>query len=153
VSSLGPPTPPNCLVKALYAFGLGRLIGRMVLLLMTTGRRSGLRRVTPLQYEEIDGVIYVASSRGTQADWFRNVVANPLVEVRVKSRRFRGIGETTTDPKRIAGLLEWRLRRHPKMIGRILQSEGLPPKPTRAQLEEYATKLAMVIIRPEGGAS
>jgi deazaflavin-dependent oxidoreductase (nitroreductase family) len=153
VSGPGAPTPPNRLVKALYALGLGRLVGRIVLLLTTTGRRTGLRRVTPLQYEEIDGVIYVASSRGTNADWFRNVVANPWVEVRVKSRRFRGIGETTTDPRRIADVLELRLRRHPKMIGRILQSEGLPAEPTRAELEEYATKLAMVIIRPEGEAS
>jgi deazaflavin-dependent oxidoreductase (nitroreductase family) len=153
VSDPRPPTPPNRLVKALYAFGLGRLVGRLVLLLTTTGRRTGLRRVTPLQYEEIDGVIYVASSRGINADWFRNVVANPRVEVRVKSRRFRGIGETTTDRKRIADLLELRLRRHPKMIGRILQSEGLPAEPTWAELEEYATKLAMVIIRPEGEAS
>ncbi len=148
-----PPTPPNRLVKALYAVGLGPIVGRLVLLLTTTGRKTGLRRVTPLQYEEMDGAIYVASSRGQKADWFSNVVANPQVEVRVKSRRFRGIAETTTDPKRIADFLEERLRRHPKMIGRILRWEGLPAKPSRAQLEEYAAKLALVVIRPERGAS
>ena len=41
--------PPDArIIKALYALGLGRLIGRLILLLTTTGRKSGLPRVTPL---------------------------------------------------------------------------------------------------------
>ena len=137
------------MIRALYAIGLGPLIGRLVLLLTTTGRKSGLPRVTPLQYEEIDGAIYLGSSRGQKADWFRNILANPHVEVRVKSRRFRGVAETVTEPARIADFLELRLRRHPRMIGAILQHEGLPARPERAQLESYAARLAMVVIRPE----
>jgi len=52
--------PPSGLMIFLYRAGLGPVIGRVVLLLTTTGRRSGLPRVTPLQYEQIDGAIYVA---------------------------------------------------------------------------------------------
>jgi deazaflavin-dependent oxidoreductase (nitroreductase family) len=148
-----PPTPPNRLVKTLYTLGFGRLVGRLVLLLITTGRKTNLRRVTPLQYEEIDGAIYVASSRGQKADWFRNVVADPRVEVRVKSHRFSGTCETATDPKRIADFLEVKLRRHPKMMRRILGWEGLPTEMSRAQLEEYAAKLALVVIHPEREAN
>jgi len=140
--------PPSKLIRALYALGLGRIIGRIVLLLTTTGRKTGLSRVTPLQYEESDGAIYVASARGTQAHWFRNILADPRVAVRVKSRRFQGTGEPVTDPIRIADFLELRLRRHPKMIGAILRSEGLSETPTRAELEAYAHKLALVIIHP-----
>jgi len=143
------PLPPNHVMKALYDIGLGPLVGRLVLLLTTTGRKTGLPRVTPLQYEEIDGAFYLGSSRGQKADWFRNILANPHVEVRVKSRRFRGVAETVTDPLRVADFLELRLRRHPKMIGAILQREGLPAQPDRAQLEAYAAKLAMVVVRPE----
>jgi deazaflavin-dependent oxidoreductase (nitroreductase family) len=138
-------------MKALYAVGLGPVVGRLVLLLTTTGRKTGLPRVTPLQYEENDGAIYVASARGQKADWFRNILADPHVEVRVRSRRFRGVAETITDPARIADFLELRLRRHPKMIGAILQREGLPAQPDRAQLESYAARLALVVIRPEEG--
>jgi deazaflavin-dependent oxidoreductase (nitroreductase family) len=148
-----PPTPPNRLVKALYTLGFGPLVGRMVLLLITTGRKTNLRRVTPLQYEEIDGAIYVASSRGQKADWFRNLVADPRVEVRVKSDRFCGICETSTDPKRIADFLELRLMRHPKMIRRIFEWEGLPAEMSRAQLEEYAAKLALAVIHRESRAN
>ena len=73
--------------RLVYRIGLGPLIGRMVLLLTTTGRKSGQPREIPLQYEEVDGAIYIGSARGQKADWFRNVAANPEVIVRVKSRR------------------------------------------------------------------
>ncbi len=140
--------PPSTLMRTLYRLGFGHLIGGMILLLTTTGRKSGLSRVTPLQYEEIDGAVYVASALGTKADWFRNILANPCVQVQVGPRRFEGMAETVTDPGRIADFLELRLKRHPKMVGAILKSEGLPEAPSRAELEKYARQLAMVIIRP-----
>ena len=142
-----PPAPG--VFKALYAVGLGPIVGRFVLLLATRGRKTGLLRVTPLQYEEIDGAIVVGSSRGTKADWYRNILADPHVLVRVKSRQFRGLAEPSTDPVRIADFLECRLKRHPRMVGAILRAEGLPAPPSRADLERYASRLAMVVIRPE----
>jgi deazaflavin-dependent oxidoreductase (nitroreductase family) len=116
--------------------------------LTTTGRKTGLPRVTPLQYEEANGVFYVASARGQRADWFRNLVANPQVEVQVKARRFRGLAEPITEPACIADVLELRLGRHPRLIGALLRSEGLPAQPTRAELEQFAAKIALVAIRP-----
>lgn len=56
--------PAQYLHRGLYALGLGPLIGQIVLLLTTTGRKSGKYRVTPLQYEEIDGIYYLGASRG-----------------------------------------------------------------------------------------
>jgi deazaflavin-dependent oxidoreductase (nitroreductase family) len=136
------------MMRILYGIGIGHFLGRIILLLTTTGRKSGMPRVTPLQYEEIDGAVYVASALGTKADWYRNILANPCVDVRIGLRRqFQGMAETVTDPGRIADFLELRLKRHPKMVGAILKSEGLPEKPSRAELEEYARQLAMAIIR------
>jgi deazaflavin-dependent oxidoreductase (nitroreductase family) len=121
-------------------------LGNRVLLLTTTGRKSGLPRVTPLQYEEDNGVIYVGAARGQEADWFRNIVANPRVVVQMKAGRFCGAAEPTTDPARIADFLELRLKRHPQMVRAMLISHGLL-RPDRAHLERLATKLAMVAIR------
>ncbi len=140
--------PPSHLMRLLYRFPLSLAIGRVVLLLTTTGRRSGVPRVTPLQYEELEGAIYVASARGARADWFRNILAKPCVKVRIGSREFEGQADPVTDPCRIADFLELRLKRHPQMVGAILKSVGLPAAPTRNQLEAYAAQLAMVIIRP-----
>jgi deazaflavin-dependent oxidoreductase (nitroreductase family) len=141
-------TPPANLIPSLYRLGLGPLIGHFILLLTTTGRKTGLPRVTALQYEDLYGAIYVGSARGTRADWFRNIRANPCVEVRVGNRHFVGMAETVTDVSRIADFLELRQKRHPRMVGAIFKSEGLPGVPSRAELEAYASRLAMVIIRP-----
>jgi deazaflavin-dependent oxidoreductase (nitroreductase family) len=130
-----------------YAIGLGSLVGRIILLLTTTGRRSGLKRVTPLQYEEIDGVIHLGAARGLKADWVRNIQANPQVEIQVKNRRFQGVAEITTDPARMADFLEVRLERHPVMIGLMMERvHGLPRRPSRQQLETLAADEALVLI-------
>ncbi len=133
----------------LYAIGLGPIYGRVVLLLTTIGRKSGLPRVTPLQYEEINGCIYVGSARGTKADWYRNIVANPNVKIRVKARQFDGAAEPVTDPQRIADFLEYRLTKNPRMIGFIMSREGVSKNPTRIELEKHVEGKAMVIIRPK----
>lgn len=133
-----------------YAIGLGPLIGRLVLLLTTTGRKSGLPRVTPLQYEEHDGLICIGSSRGTTADWYRNILANPRVTIRVGARRFEAIAEATSDVDRVMDYLRLRLTRHPRMVGAMLRAAGLPSHPTEAELRRYAATIALVVVRPAG---
>ena len=121
-------------------------LGGLVLLLTTTGRKSGLPRQTRLQYEKEEGMIFVAAARGQQADWFRNILVNPHVEVQVDGQALRGLAEPITDPVRIADFLELRLKRHPLMIRLMLLSHGLV-KTDRAHLERLAANLAMVAIR------
>ncbi len=135
--------------RLLYAMGLGPVIGRFILLLTTTGRKSGLQRVTPLQYEKIDADYYVGAARGLKADWVRNLQSHPCVEVRVGARRLQATAEVVTDPGRFADFLEVRLQRHPWMIGLIMQkAHGLPRRPSRAQLEELAKSEVFVILHP-----
>jgi hypothetical protein len=108
-----------------------------------------LKRVTPLQYEEIDGKYYLGAARGLEADWVRNIQCNPQVDVQVRSLRFHGQAEVVTEPARIADFIEVRLQRHPWMIGTIMQkAHGLPKHPSREQLEMLAEKEALVIITP-----
>ncbi|MGE5138649.1 MAG: nitroreductase/quinone reductase family protein [Rudaea sp.] len=125
-------------------------IGRLVLLLTTVGRRSGRKRVTPLQYEEVEGTIFVASARGEKADWFKNLVACPQVHVQVGTRQLDAVAEPITDPARIADFLELRLERHPIMMGMMMLLEGVGPRPSRAQLEDAAARLALAALHPVG---
>jgi deazaflavin-dependent oxidoreductase (nitroreductase family) len=136
--------------RVLYAIGLGPIIGRIILLLTTTGRRSGLKRVTPLQYEMIGADYYLGAARGVKADWVRNIQFNPQVEVRVGAKYIQGTAEIVTDPSRFAELMEVRLERHPRMIGLIMEkAHGLPRRPSREQLEELAKDEAFVIVHPK----
>jgi deazaflavin-dependent oxidoreductase (nitroreductase family) len=61
------------------------------LLLTTTGARSGLARVNPLNYStDGDRFIVMASKGGsaTHPDWYYNLAANPQVIVEVGAERF-----------------------------------------------------------------
>ena len=135
--------------RMLYAIGLGPLIGRIILLLTTTGRKSGMKRVTPLQYEKIGEDYYLGAARGLNADWVRNIQSNPQVELRVGAKHVHGTAEIVTDSSRFADFMEVRLERHPRMIGLIMEkAHGLPRRPSRAQLEELAKNEAFVIVHP-----
>ena len=69
----------------------GRFEGRPVLLLTTTGAKSGRPHTTPMMYLELDDHLYVFASKGgapTNPDWYRNLVANPDVIVELGTDRF-----------------------------------------------------------------
>lgn len=139
--------------RLVYSLGLGLFLGRFVLLLTTRGRRSGKARVTPLQYERVDGALVVASARGARSDWYRNLLADPRAEVRVGRTRFTARAEMCTDPARIADFLDLRLERHPRMVEWILRLRGVPSQPSRSDLEAYAAGLAMVTLNPSDASS
>lgn len=135
--------------RIIYAIGLGSLIGDMVLLLTTTGRKSGHLRVTPLQYEEIDGKIYLAAALGSKADWVRNIQADPQVRMHIKSRKISGLAQVVDDAGQIADFLETRLERHPAMISAMLRSDGVPIPPGRDDLIRYGQHLTLVVVDPK----
>ena len=137
----------------LSRYGPKSKIAGRVLVLTTIGRRSGQPRLTPLQYEEVEGIYYVASARGVQADWYCNLVACPKVDVQVGEKCFSTIAIPMTDPIQIADFLEIRLKRHPHFMGVMLQLEGLPLKYTRADLVRFAKRLVIVELHKDTSES
>ncbi len=82
-----------------YRLGLGWMVGKLFLVITTTGRKSGKPRRTPLEYSYVpatDTYVIVGGWRG-KTDWFKNVSANPLVEVWVGRRKFKARAERMTD--------------------------------------------------------
>jgi deazaflavin-dependent oxidoreductase (nitroreductase family) len=73
--------------------------GTTVLILTTTGRRSGEARSTPLIYGNRSGDhVVVASKGGAEEDpaWYLNLVEQPEVTVQVRGDRFRAHARTAT---------------------------------------------------------
>ena len=79
----------------------GRFDGAPMLLLHTTGAKTGAERVNPMMYLDLDGRRFVfASKAGAPAnpDWYRNLVANPSVSVEVGSEGGTEIYAATARP-------------------------------------------------------
>ncbi len=138
--------------QRLYLSGRGWIVGWLILLLEHKGRRTGRTYATPLQYEKIREDYYVGAARGRRADWYRNIQADPAVHVRIGKREFDGLAEVVREPQRIADFLQYRLRRHPLMVGLMMKLHHLPMRPSRQQLEELAAGLAVVVIHPKPAA-
>ncbi len=70
----------------------GPFAGRQVLLLTTTGARSGAQRLAPVVYtRDGDRYVIVASKGGapTHPAWYRNLLAHPVVTVEAGGETFR----------------------------------------------------------------
>ncbi len=81
----------------------GPFEGAPLLLLTTTGAKSGQRRTTPLVYmPDSNSMIIFASKAGapTNPDWYHNLVAHPQATVEVGTETFDVTATVTTDEER-----------------------------------------------------
>ena len=83
----------------LYQIGLGpSLAKRAIMVVHTTGRRTGRERLSALNYVLDDGTVYVVAGWSGRTDWYRNLQANPRVEVQIGAQRLPAHARTVTDP-------------------------------------------------------
>jgi deazaflavin-dependent oxidoreductase (nitroreductase family) len=81
-----------------------------LLLLTTTGRKSGEPRTMPLVYQsDGDRIIIVASHMGApkHPDWYHNLVAHPQVTVEIGNETFDAIASVVDDSERERLLKKW----------------------------------------------
>jgi deazaflavin-dependent oxidoreductase (nitroreductase family) len=81
----------------------GFFAGRQVLLLTTTGARSGQERLVPLVYTRDGDRIVIAASKGgapTNPSWYFNLVANPVVTVELGAEKFQARATVIEGPER-----------------------------------------------------
>jgi proline iminopeptidase len=73
------------------------------LLLTTTGRKSGEKYVFPLYYGETGSSYILVASKGGAPDhpgWYKNLVANPEVDVQVGTKKLKAKARTVTGDER-----------------------------------------------------
>jgi deazaflavin-dependent oxidoreductase (nitroreductase family) len=100
-----------------YRIGLP-IFSSFVLLLTTTGRKSGKQRYTPLEYhrEKDTGNPIIMAGWGGKTDWRFNIEANPQVHVQIGQDRFNAIAEPLTNTE---------------IVTRLKKALSINPKSTR----------------------
>ena len=81
----------------------GPFAGTTVLLLTTTGARSGLTRVNPVVSRSEGSDVYVFASKAgapTNPDWFHNLVAHPSVTVELGTDTYEATAEVVEGAER-----------------------------------------------------
>jgi deazaflavin-dependent oxidoreductase (nitroreductase family) len=82
----------------------GAMGGGKVLLLTTTGNKSGIERTAPVMYFEDGGKNYVVASFGGAPQhpaWYKNLSAKPQVTVQIGPRVFSAKAVTVDEAERV----------------------------------------------------
>jgi len=98
----------NRFMLLMWRLGLGPLlnwwpmVGGRILVIHHTGRKSGLPRRTPVNYAIVDGDLYCTAGYGRASDWYRNIQANPNIEVWLPDGWWSGTAlDVGDDPRRL----------------------------------------------------
>jgi deazaflavin-dependent oxidoreductase (nitroreductase family) len=137
-----------------YRLGLGACISNpltgYIMVVKTTGRKSGITRYTPVNYALIDGCVYCMSGFGVKSDWYFNVRADPRIEAILPGGALWGVAEEVTDAE------EWlratrQLLRNAGFAGFLL---GFNPfTASDDEVREKCQGIPLLRIRPAGVGS
>jgi F420H(2)-dependent quinone reductase len=113
----------------------GNMGGTKVLLLTTTGRKSGKTYTIPLGcFDHKDGYVIVASNRGqpTNPAWYHNLKSNPRVTIQVLDKVFSVTAEVLSSEARAQA---WQ--------------QVIATAPSYANYEKRTTReIPLVLLRP-----
>jgi deazaflavin-dependent oxidoreductase (nitroreductase family) len=110
----------------------GNFDGKPLLLLHTTGAKSGEERVSPVAYtKDGDKLVVIASKGGapTHPDWYHNILAHPQVTVEVGTEKIEATASVAQEPER-----------------RRLYDEMIKVMPGFADYEKKTTRSIPVIV-------
>lgn len=142
----------NRFMLLMWRLGLGKWIniwpqvGGRILVLIHTGRKTGFRHMTPVNYAKINGDFYCTAGFGKQADWFRNLLADPKVEIWEPHGRWSGLAEDISDsPQRLP------------LLRQVLIASGFaarlvdinPKQMSDEELESLTNYYRLVRIKPQ----
>jgi deazaflavin-dependent oxidoreductase (nitroreductase family) len=128
---------------------LGTPVAGCQLLLTTTGRTSHLPRHTPLGYLVADGAAWVMAGYGPSTLWYRNLVAEPRVEVLLPARpSLRAVADEVLDPAIRARIIP-PLVRSMRLPGAIIGAD--PGTATDEAILELTAWVPLIRLRPEDG--
>lgn len=140
----------NRFMLALWRLGLGRWVnawpsvGGRIMVITHTGRKSRSQRRTPVNYAIVDDDVYCTAGFGQGSDWYRNIIANPSVEVWLPDGWWAGVAEEVADvDSRVPLMREVLLA-----SGFAAYAAGLDPRNmTDQELDAATVKYRLIRIR------
>ena len=98
----------NRFMVFMWKIGMGKwinfwpaVIGR-IMVIKHRGRKSGREYLTPVNYAIVDGEVYCTAGFGSISDWYRNMLANPDIELWLPEGKRKAYAEDISDsPNRL----------------------------------------------------
>ncbi|NHZ71504.1 MAG: nitroreductase family deazaflavin-dependent oxidoreductase [Aquificales bacterium] len=114
----------------LWRLGLGPLMGKLFVMITTTGRKSGLPRRTLTEIHHLNGRKYAPSGFGRRAQWYKNIEADPHVTIQTDEGAESVTAVRVTDDDEILALLEVMMKKDGQaMLDLFLSTLKIEPTP------------------------
>jgi len=134
----------------LFRARLGFLFGHRFVMLCHTGRRSGETRRTILEVVVNDPeAVYVAAGWGAEAQWLKNVRADPDVVFYLGSKRFRTMA-VVVDVAEASRVMDRYARAHPKTLASLARFMLDDPGDTPSQNAGLIAVSVPMVRLPKG---
>ena len=120
----------NPLMLLLWRLGLGPVLNALptyagqLMVLVHIGRKTGKTRRQPLNYSIVNGDVFCIAGFGASSDWYRNIAANPRVQVWLPDGWWEGIAKDVSAAPERSG----RLDRPPCWIPIAATRQRAPPR-------------------------
>jgi deazaflavin-dependent oxidoreductase (nitroreductase family) len=115
-----------------------------IMVIVHKGRKSGKTHRTPVNYAIQDGDVYCTAGFGGGSDWYKNIIANPQVEVWLPEGWWAGVAESVIGHERQNELMRQVLI----ASGFAARVAGIDPaKMTDEQLAQTCSRYPLVRIR------
>ena len=103
----------NRFMLLLWRLGLARFgnpsrYGGAIMVIKHRGHKTGLTRFAPVNYAELGENVYCTAGFGTSTHWYRNLMAEPEVELWLPESRWRGVRVWSAPGNRARG--RWMFR-------------------------------------------
>lgn len=153
---ISPPKPTGLLKltftlpRYLYRWHAGWLLGHLCLMITHVGRKTGRKRQTVLEvvhYDPSTRECIVISGYGAQSDWYRNILAQPAIEVQIGFQRYPPRQRLLSEEETLAVLEEYQ-RKHPLRLRELVRLVGYTFDGTPAGLRDLSQFLRGVAFRP-----
>ncbi len=115
----------------LFRMGLAPLIGKIMMLITHTGRKSGLPRRTMVEYHKLNGAKYVPVAFGRKAQWYKNIEADPHVTIQTADGIESMQAVRVTEGRELLTVYNLFARRDPPLLRWYLTSLGIDPDDPR----------------------
>ncbi|MBN1965145.1 MAG: nitroreductase family deazaflavin-dependent oxidoreductase [Anaerolineae bacterium] len=135
----------------IFRLGLGWALPPTILLLTTTGRRSGLPRRTPLEFRRHGSKRYALSAWGVRADWYQNLSANPIVRIQQGRHNLLARATPITDTDELWRVIRLFRRSNPLVDALLKRTAGLAADATPHDLFQVRERLSGARFDPLDG--
>ena len=139
-----PPKIANQLVALLLRSPMHRLISKDLLLLTLTGRKSGKKYTIPVGYGRQGDILALF----TDHTWYKNLLAHPMVKVRLQGKERSGTAEVIrNDKEQIAQEMLAFVRHRPGAARAYGVTFDAERKPNQESLHNAADRFVFIRLK------